>query len=239
MAVAKGLSIYMNGVDLADAIQSFTPLAEVEELDNTALAAVGNRSFESGFKSGSVNGSGVWKYDQTNLDEIHNIMSAAFTSGTEGVFTGSLEALAIDGIAILLNPIQQSFNINTPLGQLIIATFDLRSNIGIGFGRWLFNAAVVSTTTDGTTVDNGAPTSNGGVFHYHAQNPSSLAGDIKIQHSVDDAVWVTLDTLALVGTPQEKGSSTIVAGTTIERYIRAQATATGGTITFQAAFARI
>jgi hypothetical protein len=239
MAIAKSLSFYANGVDIANALTSFTLEAGVEEIDNTTLS-LSSRTYEQGFKSGGINGSGVFKYDQTNADEIHNVMSAAYTNASTMVITTGPSTLAVGGLAILADCQNQGYSIQMPLGQLITVQTNLRANNGLGFGKWLFNAAVDNTSTNGTSIDNAASTANGGVFHAHIQNPSGLAGNIKVQHSTDNSVWVDLATLTLTGggTLLEGLSTTVAAGTTVNRYIRARATATSGSITFQAAFSR-
>lgn len=238
MSLAKGLSIYANGVNLATALQSFSPQTEAEELDATVLAHT-SRSYEQGFKTASAQGAGVFRYDQTNLDEMHNILSAAFTTGSSVIVTGSPEVLTVGSPAYLMDAIESEYSINTPLGQLITVSTTVRSNNGLNFGEWLFSAAVDDTTTNGASQDNGAATSNGGLFHVHVQNPDEISGDdVILQHSDDDSIWVDLATVTLTGAANEALSATVAAGTTVERYVRVSATATGGEITFQAAFAR-
>jgi hypothetical protein len=239
MAIAKNLSFYMNGVSLAEAINSFSPDATVEIIDATAIAHT-YRVKEIGFKNGMMSGSGYFKYDQTNLDEIHNVMSAAFAAGTESVVTASLEALAVGGVAIMLNPTQQSYSITTPLGQAISNNFNLESNNGINFGKWMFNAEVDTTTTNGTSVDNAAATANGGLFQVHYQNGAG-AEDLtaKIQHSTDNSVWADLGTITVSNITGFGASSlAIAAGTTVNRYTRAQIAVASGALNVQAAFAR-
>jgi hypothetical protein len=237
MAVAKGLSFYANGVNLAGAFTQFDAQAEREELDATVLSNT-SRAYQLAFKSGMLSASGLFVYDQTNADEIHNIMSAAFAAGSSVICDASLETLAIGGVAILLDGIVTSYGIETPLGQLITVSANLRSTTGLNFGKWHFNSAVNNTTSNGTSIDNSASSSNGGIFHVQVQNPSGLAGSCKIQHSTDGSTWADLGTVTLTAALLEALSLEIAAGTTVNRYTRAQPTATGGSITFQAAFAR-
>lgn len=241
MSLAKGLSIYGNGVNLALALQSFSPQAQADELDATVLANT-SRSYEQGYKSASATGSGVFQYDQTNLDKIHNILSSAFVDGSEVVITGSPVVLTVGGNAYLMNCCEQDYSINTPLGQLITVGLTLRSKNGLNFGKWLFNASVDDTTTNGTSVDNGAATSNGGIFHAHAQNVDltdlSDAG-ITLQHSILGSVWVDL-IAATAFSADEFGSISVevAPGTTVYRYLRAVVATTGGAAAVQAAFSR-
>jgi hypothetical protein len=237
MAIGTSLSFYANGINIANAIQSFGVNTTIEELDATAIADSGYRAFEVGFKSANLQGAGVFKWDQTNLDEIHNVLSLAFDGQLEIIVTASLASLAVGGDAILLNCNEQEYAINAPLGELITVNFNLRSNNAFSAGKWLFNAAVASTTTNGTSVDNTAASTNGGLFHVHVQDGTATDCDVKVQHSTDNSVWVDLascNTFAATGA----SSATVAAGTTVNRYIRASVTTTGGSSTVQAAFAR-
>jgi hypothetical protein len=236
MSLAKGLSIYVNGYNLAVAFQSFNPTATLAEHDATALADTA-RSYEPGFQDASISGAGVWEYDSTNLDKIHNILSAAILAQTSLVVTWSLETLAVGAVAMLINGAQSKYEINSPLDALITVVSDIKSTNGLNFGKWLFNAAVASTTTNGTSIDNAAASTNGGLFHVHVQDGTATDCDVKVQHSTDNSVWVDLascNNFAATGA----SSATVAAGTTVNRYIRASVTTSGGSSTVQAAFAR-
>ncbi|TXH45708.1 MAG: hypothetical protein E6Q97_30945, partial [Desulfurellales bacterium] len=150
MALAKAISIYVNGQDLGlSAFKSASFGVEIEELDATTLGATGyTKSYVGGFESATATAEGVWKYDQTNADEIHNILSSAMTNRTENVITGSYEAIAVNGVAWLLDAVETSFSVESPLGQLIMASGEFRGVSGVGFGRWLFNAEVDTTTAN-------------------------------------------------------------------------------------------
>jgi hypothetical protein len=241
MAVAKQISIYGNGVNLGRAFKEFSPTGDVEALDATTLYDT-SKVYELGFKSGQVSASGVWKYDQTNVDEIHNIITAAYVAGSSVVLTASYEALAVGSPALLLSGKVTKFALPTQYGQLIMVSSDFMADNGLAFGVWVFNATAVIGSTLASTVDNGVATSNGGVFHAHAQNIdltdlSSLS--IRLQHSVDGSTWVDLVALTAFEAAQFASLSvTVAAGTTVRRYLRAVTTATGGTATVQAAFAR-
>jgi hypothetical protein len=140
----------------------------------------------------------------------------------------------------MLNPTQQRYSITTPLGQAISNNFNLESNNGINFGKWMFNAEVDTTTTNGTSVDNAASTANGGLFQVHYQNGAGTEDlTAKIQHSTDNSVWADLGTITVSNITGFGASSlAIAAGTTVNRYTRAQIAVASGALNVQAAFAR-
>jgi hypothetical protein len=93
--------------------------------------------------------------------------------------------------------------------------------------------------TNGTSVDNGAATANGGAINIHVTAFSGLTSDsIIIEHSTNDSVWNTLATSTLVtGLTSER--IVVAAGTTVNRYLRVRDDVTGsGSITAQVGFAR-
>lgn len=240
MALAKSQNFYCNGIDLAaNAIKEYTATADREELDTTTLGS-SMRSYVAGFQTGNLNATGVWQYDQTNADEIHNIFSGAMTTGSEAVITATLATAAVGVDTIMMNAVETSFGIETPLGQLIMVTADFRATTGLNFGKWLFNAEVDTTTTNGTSVDNGSATTNGGLFQVHYQSGAGTEDlTAKIQHSTDNSTWADLGTITLSNLSGFGASSLeVAASTTVNRYIRAQIAVAQGALTVQAAFAR-
>lgn len=239
MSLAKGLSVYMNGVSLGCALQSIDATGTVDALDSTTLCQ-NAKTYAIGIKNGTASASGIWDYDSTNLNKIHETFKAAYANGTNNVITASLASLAVGVDAIMFNSVQSSYNVEVQNNQLIMCSADFQATTGINYGKILFSAAVNNTTTDGTSVDGGASSANGGLLQYHIQNSSQLAGGVKLQHSTNNSTWVDVTngnlTFSASGSKYAAGSAEITG--TINRYIRVQCTATGGSITFQAAFAR-
>jgi hypothetical protein len=237
MALARGLAIYCNGVSLP--LTDFSVTAEAEELETTHLGLTA-RTFVTGFMSGTLGITGIWDYDQTNADEIHNILSAAMTGRTENVVTVALGTFTSGTDAHLLNCVETSNTLDAESGQLIQMSADFRATTGVNFGKCLFNAEVDTTTTNGTSIDGAAATSNGGLFQVHYQNGAGTEDlTAKIQHSTDNSVWADLGTITVSNiTGFGASSSEIARGTTVNRYIRAQIAVAQGALNVQAAFAR-
>lgn len=238
MATPQGLSFYANGVNIARDLDSFQPTAEAEPIDVTSLNDT-YRVYEQSFKSGMLEVSGFLHYNATNLNRVHDLMSAAFNDRSEVIITTSLVSLAIGGDAIILNGTVGNYSIATPLADKISVGLEIISNNAINFGKWLFNAAVNNTTTNGTSVDNGAATTNGGIVHAHMQNGSGNDVNVIVQHSSNGSTWVDLVEVDIIASGDYGTISAVVAkGTTVNRYLRAVATTTGGSDTVQVAFAR-
>lgn len=238
MAIGKSITFLANGYNLASALKSFNPEATVEELDASVL---GNnfKSWVPGFKNGSLSAEGIWNADTTDDDEIHDVLSAAFAAGSENIITASVGLLAIGDPAIMMNGPEVKYGVSIPLGELIMASAEFRATNGINFGRWLMSALIAVGTTNGTAVDHGAATTNGGLFHVHLHNGTASDVDVKVQHSTDASSWFDLAAVNNLSAIHTAGSAEVAAGTTVNRHLRAVATVTGGnTVLVSAAFAR-
>ena len=112
-----------------------------------------------------------------------------------------------------------------------------------GWGIALAPIITITNTTDGTGVDNGAGTSNGGIASLHVL--LAAATDtyvVKVQHSTDDITYADLATFSLDGSAIGAEFELVAAGTTVNRYVRYQATRTGSAgddLTLAVAFARL
>lgn len=239
MALAKGLSIYMNGVSLGCALTSLDATATTDALDSTTLCQ-NYRTYATGIKNGTASASGIWDYNSTTADKIHEVFKTAYDSGSENIVTATLESIASNAVnkdAILFNATQSSYNVEVQNGQLIMCTAEFQATSGINYGKVIYNATV-ATATAGTSINHGADTTNGGLFQVQVQNPTEYAWTIKLQHSDDNSTWVDLATLTSTGTGKKfEAQSSQITGT-VEQYVRANVTSVAGSVTFVAAFAR-
>jgi len=232
MAVAKQTSFLCNGYELAGFLKSFTPEAETESLDATVLSDQ-YKAFQPGFKTGKLTAEGLFSYDNTNLDDIHNIFAAAFDGGAANVITASFGPIVVGEPALMLTGPQVKYDIPVVNGQLIMANAEFQASEGIGFGYWLANAQLNAGSTNGTTVDNAVATSNGGVFHAHLHNNGASDVDLKVQHSPNGSAWADLTGAAVnnLSAVHASGYAVVAAGATVDRYTRQVSVVTGGNTT--------
>lgn len=104
------------------------------------------------------------------------------------------------------------------------------------FGVVLAPGTSLSATTNGTSVDNAAASTNGLVAMLHVTATASGSWTLKVQHSTNDSTWADLITFSANGSAitSERGTSS----GTVNRYLRFQATRTAGTSTFWVTAAR-
>lgn len=231
MGIGKNIFFIVDGIRLHNALKTFSSAMEAEELDSTVLGSSGAfRTFVSGFKNGSLSLEGIWDSDTTNNDKIHDVLKAAFDSQTAKQLLASFGTIAIGGPALMLRDSKVlQYGISPNVGELIMATAELRADNAIEPGLWLFNGNATSASVNGTSVDNAAASTNGGHYQGHTYLESdSTATDssFKLQHSTDNSVWADVEAAQSVGAT--KGSISRVVTGTINRYTRIVFTATGG-----------
>lgn len=242
MAVVSNISFFINGVNIADAITEFSFEGEGEEIDATTVSSSGAfRTYVQGFKSSTLETAGIFDSDDTTSDKIHDILSSAWTTGASNVVTASRGAITVGATAIMMDGPQLTYEMPHEVGELIMSNATFRADEAINFGVWLMNAAQAAGTNNGTSHDNGASTANGGFMQVHLYNDDASDVDVKIQHSTDNSTWADLTGAAVnnLSATRASGSATVAAGTTVNRYLRAVATVTGGdTFLVSVAFAR-
>jgi hypothetical protein len=239
MAIAKTNTILSNGYNLAAALKTFDPSWETEAIDKTALAT-GDREFELGFESAEINAEGFWESDRTNLNKIHDILSAALDSRATQRLTAFLQDYAFGGDCFMLDGSIMNYAPPMQVNAVILANAKWRSNNGMCVGKGYISQASAATTITSSSIDNGAASTRGGLLHAHLDNNAATSVAVKMQHSTDDSTWVDLVSITtMTGANYDSGSASVAVGTTIRRYTRAVAVISGGAVDLlSVAFAR-
>jgi hypothetical protein len=240
MAIGFSDRFLVNGYDLSAYMQSFEIAAEAEAVDATVLSST-YRAYQQGFKSGTLEWSGVFDSDATDANKIHDVLSAAFNDGGTNNVIAVVGTVAAGQACYTLDGCVVEYSVPIEIGELITVSGSFQATSGIGFGSALMSGLQAAGTNNGTSVDGGAATANGGVMTYQVHNDDATDIDLKVQHSTDGSVWADLTGAAANNITAERasGSATVAAGTTVNRYLRAVATVTGGdTFLVSVAFAR-
>lgn len=240
MSLAQNLSFLVNGYEIADALKGFTIECDSEEIDASVIAN-DFRSYEQGFKSGSVNATGIFDHDATLLDKIHDIFADAFTNATNMQILAYLGSTALGSPVVALTGAEVKYEIGAPLGQLITSNANFRTIDGISFALSLLSAQLNVGTTNGSSIDNTVATSNGGTLQVHLHNDDATNVLVKLQSSTNNSTWVDVTGGSVTGlsADNDSGIAVVATGVTINRWIRAVAVVTGGdTFLVSAAFER-
>lgn len=193
MATAKDITLLVSGHNIADAVTGFTFAGDTEEIDVTTVASTqGYRSFVGGFKNGSLYVTGIFDSDTVNLDEIHDILSGAYTSGAAKNVLASTGTVSVGAPALMLDGSQMNYEMPIEVGGLILSNANFKANTGIRFGRWLMSELVTDETETNASIDNAASSALGGFFQAHWFNDDATGIRIIVQHSTNDSVWADL-----------------------------------------------
>jgi hypothetical protein len=234
----KNTTVLSDDFDLTTYLNSATAAYSVDVPETTTFGS-SDRSYIVGHNEGTLSFEGL--FDGTT-DSADSIFHAALGNATDKVITVSNDSTAIGGRAILAAAASTSYEISSPLTDVVSVSAEAIADGGLDSGIWLVCQTAVSTTTNTSSVDNAASSTNGGVAHMHVTaNARSATTVIAVQHSADNSTWadlVVFGTVALSGKDSERVE--VAAGTTVNRYLRTRTTiATGtGAITRSVAFSR-
>lgn len=162
--------------------------------------------------------------------------------GTPQPVTIMLDTPALGGVAWMLLGNQSAVTFGSQVGDLVAANVSIQPDGPVDWGQVIALEAAVTVDGNGTAVDNGAATTNGGVAHIHTTAFTGLTNNIvTIEGSADGSTgWATISggtfaTITAVGSER----LVIAAGTSVPRYLRVVDNVTGaGSHTRFVSFAR-
>lgn len=160
--------------------------------------------------------------------------------GTPQPITIGLQGVAIASTVWMMLGNQSSVDFGSTVSGLVESSVSIQPDGPVDWGQVIAAEAAVTADGNGTAVDGGAASSNGGVAHIHSTAFSGLTSNaVTIEHSVDGSTsWATLasfTTTTAVGYERVE----VAAGTTVRRYLRVVDDVTGtGSHTRLVAFAR-
>ena len=222
------LSTYFNDISIS---------RSVETAETTAFGASA-KAYIVGISDGTISLGGMFDGAANAIDaEITDMIGS-----TSGVVSISASGVTTIGTRMVsATGIITSYEVSAPVGDVVSASAEFQVDDGVGNAMSLAALAAITTTTTGTSVDNAASSANGGFATLHVTaNTMNGATVCKVQHSADNSTWADLQTFASVPATTITAERLKVAnGTTVNRYLRAVATAAGaGSFTYHINFAR-
>lgn len=144
---------------------------------------------------------------------------------------------AVGDDAFLFDSIRTEYSISTSVSGTVDASLSTQTTGDTGYGHCLSPLTAITTDTNGSSVDNGAASSNGAVAHLHVTAFTGLSSNvIVVEHSTNNSTWTTLATFTTVtGATSQRLDIT----GTVNRYTRVRDDVTGtGSCTRLVALAR-
>jgi hypothetical protein len=230
----KGTVVLADEFDVTTYLNSVSTSNAVDVPETTTFGS-SDRTYIAGHTDGSVSFEGLF---DGSADAVDEIFEEALGEGP--ILTVSTDGSAVGRRAVLLNSKSTSYEVSSPLTDVVAVSGEAVADGGLDYGIWLACQAVVSNTLTGTGQDASASSSNGGVAHLHVTaNNRDGTTVAKVQASADNSTWADLITFATISTSTETSERVEVTGT-VARYLRALVTPAGssGSLTVSIAFAR-
>lgn len=235
----KDTKILLGAVDVSGFFTSYDSTGSVESHETTTFGKQ-RKTRIPGLADGSATMQGLWDGAVLAIDEI---LSATLGVAGQILTAGRNGLAAIGDRAELLKALHSNYQRTSPVNDVVSLSATLEGDGGLDNGVVLHPLAAEVATGTSANVDHGAATANGGVAHLHVTAKAGTAPtlQVKVQHSVDNSVWVDLVTFATLNDVLGAERVEVAAGTTVNRHTRAQRTigGTGGpSWTHAVAFAR-
>lgn len=238
-------AILFDGFDMTSYFREFAMEADQAVHDSTVFG-LSSHTKVPGLKDGKANGSAF--FDPTTTVGSYPVLKGKFSSSSPASPSIAIINMAVNGLT-LGNRVQMGyFNTASLTFQAIVDGLEMMNLVteseedAIDYGVSLHALSAEVGTVNGTSVDNAAPTTNGGVGTLQVTAIAGAAPSvvIKVQHATDNATWVDLITYTASTAANTAQRTEIAAGTTIRRYLRIVCTFGGTTtsITFNVCFAR-
>ena len=240
----KNTVVIFGKYDLSQYFNSATVSAMAEAVDTTTFGSA-NKTYAVGMKDATVSFEGLWSgvLDTEGSDAV---LHAAIADTSKTVITVGNEGAAVGRRAKLINADETSYEIAAAIADMVTISAEAQASGtqgGLDGGVLLAAGQTVSAVTANTSVDNAAGSTNGGVAHLHVTaNTRNGAATIKVQHSANNSTWA--DLVVFTATTSSTTTSErieVAAGTTVNRYVRANVSAIAGStgsVTITVGFAR-
>jgi len=231
----RNTKVLVGGYDLSAYFNEASTSNTVETGETTTFGSSA-KTYITGLADGTVSLSGLFDGAANAVDPV---LAGVLGSDTAVVFTVGTEGLAITRRVQSGESRATSYEISSPVSDVVSASAELQVTGGIAEAVSLCDLASVSATGNGTAVDNSASTTNGGVAILHVTaNAHDNTSTYKVQHSADNSTWADLATFTTVSATTVTAERVAVTGT-VNRYLRAVRTLAGtGAVTFHINFSR-
>jgi len=191
-------------------------------------------------RGGSFMLEGLYRTNEIAGATLQEIFAAL--PDTQIIVTGYPDTRAAGKPALLMYADVLKYNLDAVVADLVKAQIECTSQKwAVEHGVSLHDLTAETGTGNGTSVNNGAATTNGGVGVLHVPAIAGAAPSVvvTIQHSTNGSTWADLLSFA-AAVAATKERIEVAAGTTINQFLREVHTFGGTTtsITFNSAFAR-
>lgn len=241
-AHGKKARVYGGGIDLSSYLRMAKRGGD-QDLADASTFADNDKTFVAGMQSGTLAIEGIYnaRAKAEDAQQIADLLDAQL-GVSELIAVHLPQGDGFGNVAYGFVGNSNSIEVTSPYDDVVKITGEAQSNIGFKSGRSLVPKEEKAASGESAAIDNGAagsPTKSGGVGILQVFGISAGKKlDVKIQHSVDNITFVDLITFASVEAGEAAQGIVLPNATTVNRYVRAKWTLSGGSSTFHASFAR-
>jgi hypothetical protein len=235
----KNVNIFLDEFDFSTYFNSVSASTSIDTAETSAFGTSA-KTYVVGHRDGTVSLSGMFEGTaSTGTDEFFD---NALGNATKAQVIVAPEGHSIGAGAIMLIADDTSYEVSSAIADIVQASAEFQSTDAVEHGKILSSGSAVTTTGNGTGVDNTTSSLNGGAgFLSVPVNTRNGNITVKIQHSADNSTFADLVTFTVVSSTTATSERIVVAsGTTINRYLRVNYTVAGssGSATPVVAFTR-
>jgi len=224
----KNVNVFIDEFDFSTYFNDVSASTTVDTAETSAFGTSA-KTYVVGHRDGTVSLSGMFEGTaSTGTDEFFD---NALGNATKALVIVAPEGHSNGAGAIMLEADDTSYEVSSAIADIVQASAEFQSTDAVEHGKILSSGSTVSATGNGTGVDNGASTTNGGAgFLSVPVNTRNGNITVKIQHSADDSTFADLVTFTVVSSTSTTSEKIEVAdSTTVNRYLRVNYTVAGST----------
>jgi hypothetical protein len=224
----KGVKVYVDEFDFSSYFNDVSVSTTVETAETSTFGSSA-KEYITGLKDGTVSLSGL--FESTASTGTDSYFSGILGGATKQKVIVATEGHANGYRAVMLQSDDTSYEVSGAIADVVQASAEFQSSEGVDHGVILSSGSAVTATGNGTSVDNGASSSNGGVaFLSVPTNTRNGNITVKVQQSADNSTFTDLVTFtAITSTQKISYRVEVAAGTSVARYLRVNYTVAGST----------
>lgn len=222
----KSVKVFVDEFDFSSYFNDVSASTMVETAETSTFGSDA-KEYITGLVDGTVSLSGM--FEATASVGTDDYFETVLGGDTKQKVIVAPEGHALGSRAVMLESDATSYEVSGAIADVVQASAEFQSSEGVEHGVILSSGAAVSVTGNGTGVDNGAQTTNGGVGYLSVPvNTRNGNVTVKIQASADNSTFADLITFTVVSSATTTSERVEVTGT-VARYLRVNYTVAGST----------
>jgi hypothetical protein len=198
------------------------------DLAETSAFGTFDKTFVVGMREGRISLGGMFDGTTAAVDDVLNTVLGQAAAVN---VTFAPEGLAIGRKTYICQSEETTYETTASITDVVAVSTEVQATGGIWGAVSLHDLTAETATNNGSSVDNAAASTLGwqAVLHMTTNDRNTGSIVVKVQHSTDNSAWSDLVTFTSIAAGVASTEYQYSATGTVNRYLRAQWTVTGGT----------